>query len=779
MRTFLLSTVLALSLGVGSGLYVLNRATKKLDAIRADLPQIDPPGTYHPPQKTRIVTADGTLLCELYRENRELLPLEQIPLDLANATIASEDRRFREHIGVSPRDIARAAVLNYRHHAVVQGASTITQQLARDLYLSRTQSVQRKIREALLAIEIEKRYAKDEILELYLNQINYGRGAYGARTAAAMYFGKQASELTLAECATLAAIPQRPADYNLYDDPGGAVRRRDVVLAEMTELGYVTADQRDRAKREKLVVQPFHVPSLQPRRAPYFTSWVVNEATRLLGEDRLYRGGLTITTTVDLKLQAAADKAVATMVQKARGRGATQGAAVVLDPKTGRVLAMVGGSNFAKSQFNCATQAQRQPGSAFKLFVYTAAIDRGYRPTDTIKDEPFEWKDPTGETWKPKNYDLRWHGEVTLLTALAQSINIPAIRLLQRVGPVSVAQYAERMGIRSPLRPFLSLALGTSEVNLLELTAAYGILPADGFRTDPTGIERVTAYGGKVLYDLRPQQLGVLTPRTVGTMIGMLQEVMRSGTGKAAALEIPCAGKTGTTQNLRDAWFVGFTPRLACGVWLGNDNDRGRMRGVYGGTNCGPAWKEILEAASEQGLEVKYDGTAWPLAPGMQAPYEIEIEGEEVMPAVKVCTDTGLLAGPYCPHTESRRYRPGAAPTETCPLHTVAPETGPSITPEGVPETTPGPEPEASPTAEPAALEPPPDDLTPAFARPDERPVTNQPEKHSPEPKPAGPLLNQYVVCRDSGLLAKPTCPHNEVREFTPGTPPTRVCDLH
>lgn len=592
-----LSVLTALGLGVGAGCYAWSQGEQALERLRRSLPAVDPPGTYRPPLKTRILAADGTLLTEIYSENRELLTLDEVPAALIAATVASEDRRFFHHSGISLRGVARAALANYRRGRRAEGASTITMQLARDLYLSREKTWDRKIREALLAVEIEKLYAKEEILELYLNQINYGKGAYGLRTAARMYFGCEPRELSLAQCAALAAVPQRPSDYHLYADRTGAVRRRDRILDLMFEQRAITAPERDAAKAEPLAVEPFEPPDWTPSHAPYYTSWAIREVVDLLGEDAVYRGGLQVYTALDLDLQRVADEAVRAAVARARPRGATDGAGVLLDPFNGRILALAGGGDWGTSQFNRATQARRQPGSAFKVFVYTAALDRGYRPDDTILDRPFTWREENAEPWSPRNYDGVYRGEVSLQTALGLSINVAAARLAERVGIRAIIGYAQRMGIHSPLRGVRSLCLGTSEVTLLELTSAYGCFPAGGMAVAPSTLVRIDGPDGKPVFLRRPKRQPAISPGVAAEMVGMLRGAMQSGTGRPAAFGVPHGGKTGTTQNARDAWFIGFTPHYVCGVWLGNDNTRRGMSGVYGGTFCGPAWRSIVQAA--------------------------------------------------------------------------------------------------------------------------------------------------------------------------------------
>ena len=796
VRTFLIGLGTAVGLGLASGVSAFHYGMAQVDAVKAELPDIAEPGSYQPDLKTRLYASDGTLLTEIYRENRELLRLEGMPHAMLDATVAAEDRRFWDHIGVSPRDIGRAAIINAQAGRAAQGASTITQQLVRDLYLSRRKQLRRKIAEALLALELERKYSKEEILELYLNQVNYGKGLYGVRTAAKQYFGKLPSQLTLGECAALAAIPQRPTANNFYADPAGAIDRRDVVLNLMCEQGYITQNQRDRAKLEPFAVRPYQPPDWRPRRAPYYTTWAVRELMDRLGEERVYAGGLEVICDLDLGLQQVTDQAVARAVRGAHGRGARTGAAILIDPATGAIKAMCGGLDWDRSQFNRATQARRQPGSAFKVFVYTAAIDRGYRSTDTVVDEPLSIKVSRTETWRPVNYDHRYRGTLTLEQALAGSVNIPAIKLIQRIGPNTVVSYAQRMGIRSELRPYPSLALGTSEVTLDELTAAYGVLPNGGQRTVPTTIREIRDIDGQVLYRRRREGVAVLSPRTAHTMVQMMRQVMISGTGKPAALDVLGGGKTGTTQNGRDAWFVGYTPHWVCGVWLGTDNNR-PMYGVYGGTDCGPAWRTILKAAiAKDGGAGTFTVPNWingaDAKDSQRIGYDIEITTSTRTVEASICTDSGLLASPNCPHTVERKYEPGLEPTTRCPLHPATqPAAAPVATPQATtstPDTPPDESPAAAPerpTARPAPeVRPAPAPApSPLPAKPEPAPATVEPgprrePKRVPENKPI-PLLERYVICRDSGLLAEPGCPATVAREFGPGEAPTEECNLH
>jgi len=636
------------------------------------VPQMHAPGSYRPALKTKIYSSEGELLLEVFDENREFVPYQALPPPLVQATLALEDKRFYEHHGLDFRGIVRAFRENWRQRRWgVQGGSTITQQLARSLYLGYEKTLARKISEALLALQLERAYSKEEILELYLNQINYGHGAYGVYTAAKTYFNKRVQDLTLPEAALLVVLPRQPSRFSPFADPDGARQQRAMVLELMMGQGWITPRQALEAQRAPLGLVPPQPRRFQPRRAPYFALHALKELLEEFGEKQVLRGGLRVYTTLDLTLQETADRALQQALRRAARQGAQQGAVVLLDPHTGAIQALVGGGNFGESEFNRATQALRQPGSAFKVFVYTAAIDLGLQPTDVVQDEPLAIQLGPHQFWRPHNYDDRFHGPVTLTTALAQSINIPAIKLLQQVGVERAIQYAQILGIRSPLRPHLSLALGTSEVTLLDLTAAYGVFATGGRYVRPTTILKVVDERGTVIRRLAPRPRQVLKARTAQTMAWMLQQVIRQGTGRAADVGLPAGGKTGTTSAGRDAWFIGFTPNFAAGVWVGRDDNR-PMRGVWGGNVCAPVWATVVKKAQERLGRVdpfpapEDLARAWSQEPAATAAVTV-LSVQPVL--VSLCPVTGKRATASCPEAQVRAFRPGTEPQETCDRH--------------------------------------------------------------------------------------------------------------
>ncbi|MDR7516267.1 MAG: PBP1A family penicillin-binding protein [Armatimonadota bacterium] len=608
------------------------------------LPDISP--IYTPPgEATRVYARNGELIASLYRENRVVLPLGEIPLTLRRAVIAIEDERFYSHPGVDIRGTVRAVWRNLLAREIVEGGSTITQQLARSLFLTRRRALSRKLAEMVLAVEIERRLTKDEILERYLNEVYFGHGAYGVQMAARIYFGKPAGDLTLAESAFLAGLIRAPSAYDPFRDPVPARRRQSLVLQRMAALGYITRQQAAAAAAERLRLQPEGNAGLVGVRAPYFISYILPQLLERYGEETVYTGGLRVYTTLDPALQAEAERAVRRGIEAARTAqlNVTQGALVALDPQTGHILAMIGGYDFAHSQFNRAWQARRQPGSAFKPFVYLAALMQGMPPTTIIVDEPIEYDTPQG-IWKPKNYTEEFAGPVRMRQALERSINIPAIRTLEQVGPVRVARLAQKMGIRSPLRPDLSLALGSSEVTPLELTSAYGVLAALGVRAEPLAILRVEDRLGRVLEEHAPRRELVVPPEYAYVMTDILKGVILRGTGRGAALGRPLAGKTGTTDDYRNAWFIGYTPYLVTSVWVGND-DNSPMVKVVGATVPARIWRAFMQAAVG-----RYPPDDWPEPPGVVT--------------VTVCGTSGLRATSSCDDPRREAFIRGTEPTD-------------------------------------------------------------------------------------------------------------------
>jgi penicillin-binding protein 1A len=569
-------------------------------AYSRNLPDISKMADFQPSRTTRVFARDGSLLASLYTENRIWVPIAKIPPLVRNAFVATEDRNFYTHHGVDFYGIARAALADYQHERF-QGASTITQQLARALFLSNERSMSRKIQEALLAMEIERYYTKDEILERYLNLIYFGAGAYGIEAASHTYFGTDVGRLTVAQAAMLAGLPAAPSDYSPYVNLQRAKERQAHVLARMAAADYITSAQKREAETASLGLIGERPAGLQSYRYPYFTTYVNHVLDNTFGARAVLAGGLDVDTTLDPRLQEDAQEAVRWGVNRAlaEGIGAHQAALVALRPSTGEIVAMVGGARFSLAdQFNRAWQAMRQPGSSFKVFVYTAAIDGGLPPTTIVDDAPVSYPNGDGTTWRPMDDDGRFFGPITLRYALAQSRNVVAVKLAEQLGIDRVITYAHRMGVTAPLDANLSLALGTSVVSPLDMATGYATLANEGVHVDPTPIRLVKdAYGTTVLDDRFPQETEVVSAGTAYVMTSMLQSVINEGTGYPnAQIGRPAAGKTGTTSDFRDAWFVGYTPDLVAAVWLGND-DYTRMNESYGGNIPARTWARFMRAA--------------------------------------------------------------------------------------------------------------------------------------------------------------------------------------
>lgn len=573
-------------------------------AFTHDLPQIRTLETFRPPAVTRVYSVDKELLAELYLEKRDPVPLKGMPPCLTSALIATEDRKFYSHSGVDIKGIARAIIKDILAAKFVEGASTITQQLAKTLFLTPRKSLVRKIKEAILAFQLERRYTKDEILELYLNQVYFGSGAYGVKSAADIFFGKPVKDLTLAECALIAGMPKSPSRYSPLVNIDLARQRRDTVLKQMLTMRVITGSDYEQAVHEKILLGD-RTGNLS--RAPYFVEYAKKYLEKRLGESNLYKGGLSIYTTLNLELQSAAKLAVdkGLAVLKARMNknniqpDTPQAALVCQDVKSGGILAMVGGRDFNQSPYNRATAARRQPGSAFKPFVYAYAAEQGFAQNEMILDAPVVFRGvEKNRDWRPENFSQKYLGEITLRKALAISQNIPAVRLIEILGPQSVARFAARLGIESNLEPNLSLALGTSEVSLLKLTAAYAVFPRGGKWIEPYGIMEVTDHRGRIIWSARPQKRLVMTREGAAIITNMLEGVVSEGTGRRARmLPGPIAGKTGTTNNYNDALFVGFSPAIATGVWVGRD-----LGGTLGDKETGakaalPIWIQFMQSA--------------------------------------------------------------------------------------------------------------------------------------------------------------------------------------
>jgi penicillin-binding protein 1A len=535
-----------------------------------------------------LLTNDGGLLATFGDLFGEPLTLPEMPKYLSEAVIATEDRRFYSHFGIDPIGLARAAFVNLRAGHVVQGGSTITQQLAKNIFLTPERTTARKIQEAMLALWLERKFTKDQLLEIYLNRVYLGAGAYGVDAAAHRYFGKSARQLTLYESAIIGGLLKAPSKFSPARDRQVAAARAGQVLANMVDAGFITADQSAAAARES--VQLGQVASLHSSNR-YFADWLVEQIPDF---GNIGNQDLTIVTTLDTRMQAAAEAAVAETLARDGPKAAASQAALIAMTPDGAVRALVGGRDYGVSQFNRATQALRQPGSAFKVFVYLAGLEAGLRPSDRMVDGPI-----TIGAWQPRNYGSRYVGSVSLADAFAESINTVAVQVEMRAGIPRVVAAAHRLGITAALGNDASLALGTSEVTLLELTGAYATFANGGTSVWPYGIAEIRDRKNKVLFQRSGSGLGrIITPQIAADMTALMSGVIARGTGKGAAIGRPAAGKTGTTQDSRDALFVGFTADLVAGVWLGND-DNSPMNRVTGGTLPAQTWKSFMLAATK------------------------------------------------------------------------------------------------------------------------------------------------------------------------------------
>jgi penicillin-binding protein 1A len=624
---------------------------------------------------TLVFGARGDTLCSFYREKRVNVALDEVPAHLKEAVLSVEDWRFYEHWGIDLLGLIRATTTNVRRGASVQGASTLTQQLARNLFLTHDRTFKRKIQEAILALRIERTYTKDEIFRLYLNQIYFGEGAHGIEAAARTYFGKSARDLDRLEAATLAGLPKNPKNYSPLDHPERATRRRNVVLRTLLDHGRLERNEFERLCAQPLVTRPGGDTESV---APYFCEEIRKHIESTYGVKQLYEDELRVYTTLDRDLQKVAERALETRFTELeaslnlphpRAQYARQlqrdpespprylqGAIVAIEPGTGRILAMVGGRDFSESRFNRAVQARRQPGSCFKPFVFATAVQQGIGPSEILLDTPLVLEMGGGRgLWKPQNYSQTFSGPVSMRTSLAKSLNIPSIKLQQRVGTDAVIATAKQMGITSPLEPVLSLALGTSEVTLLELTSAYGTLAHGGITARPYSIDRIEDRDGRILERAAEFHEEALDPQTAYIVTSMLESAIDYGTGHNArdlyGVTIPAAGKTGTTDDLGDGWFVGYTPDLVVGVWGGFDERR--PIGAAGSYIALPPWCDIVR-----------DYTA--TRPRRDFPRP------EGITTATICIDSGRLATSYCTHVQTESFSAKTRPRAECDLHTVA-----------------------------------------------------------------------------------------------------------
>ena len=585
-----------------------------------------------PPASSQIYDINGNEIANIHAaENRRPVGIAEIPQDLQNAFIAVEDNRFYEHIGVDPRGIIRAVWANIRGRTLTQGGSTITQQLAKNAYLTQERTLQRKVQEAFLALQLERQYTKQEILELYLNQIYFGQGAYGVQAAARTYFGKNVKDLTLNECAMLAGIPKSPNYYSPFNNMEAATQRKAVVLDQMVKYGYISDSEAQAAKKEEVTVIKQSNDGIKG--AGYFVDYVLQLLAEKYGDDAIYKDGLKIYTTIDMKMQATAEAAMQhlpTYFTDANGLVQPQGALVAIDPHNGYIKAMVGGRG--TDQFNRATQAERQPGSAFKPFVFVTALENNYTPDSVIDDKPLKIG-----AWEPQNYNRNFSGKVRLRDVVRLSLNVPTVRIAQDVGMEKVLYYAQEMGISTfvldgPTNDRnLAIALGgmTRGVTPLELTSAYGTFPNGGVHVDPVAIVRVVSRNGKVLEEAEKREKRVISAASAATMNNMLEDVIRRGTGTRAVIGRPAAGKTGTTSDYHDAWFVGYTPDLVACVWIGNDTGSD-LHGMAGGTTPAAIWQLFMLKVNE-GLPVR----SFEAAPARTTPGKASVPSADTEQAIE------------------------------------------------------------------------------------------------------------------------------------------------
>ena len=582
--------VIVTAVGVGIGFVTAN--------INANPDMI---GEIVPPASSQIYDSAGNEIANIHAaENRMPVKIEQIPKALQQAFVAIEDNRFYEHKGVDPHGLARAIYTNIMQNEVAEGGSTITQQLAKNAYLTQERTIKRKVQEVFLAIQLEKQYTKQEILELYLNQIYFGRGAYGVQAAAKTYFNKNVSELNLEECALLAGIPKSPNYYSPFNDIQAAKERRNLVLEQMAKYKYISTAEANAAKVTEIALAQPDLPEEQQDAEPFIT-FVTQLLIKKYGADAIYKDGLKVYTTIDLDMQRMAKNSLAENLPNdytdANGIQQPQGAIVALDPKTGYIKAMVGGRG--TDQFNRAAQAERQPGSAFKPFVFAAALENGFTPDTIIEDKPINIGG-----WQPQNDSRRFSGAVPMRTVATFSMNVPTVRIAQKLGMDTVIYYAQQMGITTfvldgPTNDknyATSLGGMTRGVTPLEIASAYGTFANSGVHIPYVAITKVLDRNGNILEEAHPDGVAVITPESAADLTSMLENVITKGTGRGANINRPAAGKTGTTSDYKDAWFVGYTPDLVTAVWIGND-DNNSTDGIMGGTIPASTWAHFMNQA--------------------------------------------------------------------------------------------------------------------------------------------------------------------------------------
>ena len=560
-----------------------------------NLPDVRILRNYVPSETSYIYDINGTLLYSLHDEaNREVVDIDEVSPHLKRAVLAVEDSYFYTHNGINPSSVGRALMANLEAGSTVEGGSTVTMQLVKNLFLTPERAVSRKLAEAVLALRLEQIFSKDEILEMYLNQVYWGHNNYGVETAAQSYFNKSAKDLTLPEAAMMAGLIQAPENYSPFNNYQYTKQRQTIALNRMGQLGWITPEEEAAAKAAPLMVG--EIKSFRSSIAPYVTEAAVQELKARFGNEAVVKGGMRVQTTIDLGLQRKAEEVV--QRHHARiARMADQMALVAVDPRTHFVKAMVGGVNYQESQFNRVTQAYRQPGSAFKPFVYYAAFATGrYTPASLVADTPVSYPDGY-RFYSPRNYDGGFMGNIPIRLALEVSRNVPAVKLGQAVGVNQIIEICRTLGIKSPMQPVTSLPLGAVDLSPMEMAGAYATFASNGWHADTTFIVQVSDSSGNVVLDNTPRPQLVLDPWATASLTDVLQGVVARGTGKAAQIGRPVAGKTGTTDSQRDVWFVGYVPQLATAVWVGNDNYAPLRAGATGGTYAAPVWRDFMQAA--------------------------------------------------------------------------------------------------------------------------------------------------------------------------------------
>lgn len=592
----------------------------------------------------KVFDRNGRFAGRILPEKRYWVPIDRIPAFLQKAVVAVEDARFYEHGGIDVRGIARALVKDVAKGRLAEGGSTITQQLIKNKYLSGEKSIGRKLEEARLAMDYEKKYSKSQILEMYFNEIYYGRGAWGIAQAARVYFDKNPDELTEAECALLAGVPKNPGRYNPLGKAADVGRRRDVVLKRMTDLRMISARQKQKLRSQRVAVTP-------PDQASWYLSHIRNLLVERYGPQVIEAGGLEVTAAMDLNLQKLAEKTLRDGVKRVSPD--LQGALVSLDPATGDVLAAVGGVDFAKSSYDRAFLARRQPGSAIKPLIYAAALEKGITAASVWDDTPVAYVRGANQTWKPRNYGGEQYGELSLRKALAYSNNVITVKVLETVGVPYFVEIARNLGLSLRSPNDLSLALGTDEVTLRDLVSAYTPLANGGLRAEARTVLRIYDKRRRAWTDNPPAVTPAISPAAAYVTTQMLKDVMVYGTAKSLrkfSQARPAAGKTGTTDDYRDAWFIGYTPGVVTGIWVGHDKPRPVGKGFTGGAVAAPIWERFMASA---------------LAGRPAA----DFARPETVVAVAVDPATGYRAAPECPEQREEFFMAGTEPVEYCPAH--------------------------------------------------------------------------------------------------------------